>query len=337
MKVSIVVVSALALACLPGCSATPKSAAAREGQPVVLRVMTFNLWQGGDQGKQPLGQTAEVIRAAGADVAGLQETAGLAPQGRRRPDNAAKIAAMLGWHYVDQGEGTGIISRYPIVATTPKQRGVEIELPGGARVYVFNVHLMHAPYQPYQLLSIPYGDGVFIKTEREAIEQAKKARGAQVAELLGEIEGIRGDGLAVFVTGDFNEPSHLDWTKPAAAAEKCPIKVEWPSTKALADAGFIDALRKVRPDEVTDRANTWTPTTEPGDPKDRHDRIDLVMFGGSGVRVKEVKLVGEDRRFADVVVRPYPSDHRAVVAEFDLAGATISPHSGQRSGVARRS
>src|SRR5688572_10283536 len=41
-----------------------------------IRVMSFNLWHGGDAGKQPLSQTLEVIRAAKADIVGLQETGG---------------------------------------------------------------------------------------------------------------------------------------------------------------------------------------------------------------------------------------------------------------------
>ena len=41
-----------------------------------LRVMTFNLWHGGDAGKQRLTQTLAVIRAAKADIVGLQETGG---------------------------------------------------------------------------------------------------------------------------------------------------------------------------------------------------------------------------------------------------------------------
>jgi exonuclease III len=139
-----------------------------------------------------------------------------------------------------------------------------------------------------------------------------------VAELLEEIETVRGDGAPVFVTGDFNEPSHLDWTARAAAAGRCPIEVEWPSTKALSDAGFVDAFREVRRDEVREPGHTWTPTTDPGDPKDRHDRIDLVLHRGPGVRLVDVKVVGESAKFADVVVTPYPSDHRAVVASYTI-------------------
>ena len=309
---------ALAAACLFACSPTRQPQAERDAESSQLRVMTFNLWQGGDEGKRPLEQSVKVIQAARADVVGLQETAGLAPKGRPRPDNAARIAQMLGWHHIDQGDRTAVISRFPIVATTPAKRGATIELPGGRRAHVFNVHLMHAPYQPYQLLSIPYGDGAFIKTERQAVAEANKARGHQVAQLLREVESVSGDGVPIFITGDFNEPSHLDWAQVAADAKKCPIKVEWPTTKALADAGFNDALREVRPDVVNDRANTWTPTTDPSDPKDRHDRIDLVLYRGSRVVPKDVSLVGEDSRFARIVVRPYPSDHRAVVATFGL-------------------
>ena len=63
-----------------------------------IRVMSFNLWHGGDDGKQPLEKTAAVIKAGKADIVGLQETHGHAPQkDAPRPDHAVKLAAMLGW------------------------------------------------------------------------------------------------------------------------------------------------------------------------------------------------------------------------------------------------
>ena len=48
-------------------------------------------------------------------------------------------------------------------------------------------------------------------------------------------------------------------------------------------------------------------------------RIDYVYFRGVGVQVTEAKVVGESKENADIVVSPYPSDHRAVVAMFTLA------------------
>lgn len=280
-----------------------------------LRVMSFNLWHGGDAGKQPLSQTAEVIRTAKADIVGLQETGGYEKEkGSGRPDNGRKLAELLGWHYFDQGERTGILSRYPIITNTPRKWGVSIQLGSGRTVHVFNAHLPHSPYQPYQLLGIPYGDGRFIKTEKEAVKEAKKARGKEVKRLVTELKPLLAKGELVFLTGDLNEPSHQDWTPRAAEAGRCPLPVEFPATLAITRAGMRDAFRDAHPDELLRGGHTWTTITAPDDPKDRHDRIDFVFFAGANVKVRQCNVVGEDKKFADIIVQPYPSDHRAVVA-----------------------
>jgi exodeoxyribonuclease III len=127
-----------------------------------------------------------------------------------------------------------------------------------------------------------------------------------------------GSSEPIFITGDFNEPSHQDWTSAAAAAGHCPLKVVWPTTKALVDAGFRDAYRQVYPDPTTHRGLTWTPTTKITDPQDHHDRIDFIFIGGHGATARFAQVVGESRQWADVAVEPYPSDHRAVVVAFEL-------------------
>ncbi len=283
-----------------------------------LRVMTFNIWVGGESGGQPLTQTAKVIEAARADVVGVQESHGEERNGKKN-DAARAIAEQLGWHYFDQGDDDcGIISRYKIVDHTPKKWGAAVELPSGRRVWVFNAHFMHTPYQPYQLLRIPYNDAPFITTEAEAIDEAKKARAEQVAEMLKEINSVRREGTPIFVTGDFNEPSSLDWTEAVAKAGKCPLAVRWPTTAAILDAGFVDAYRVARPFLLSSPGYTWTPTTAVDDPHDRHDRIDFVLVGGSGAKVVAAEVVGEAKEWADVVVAPFPSDHRGVVAAFEV-------------------
>jgi len=50
-----------------------------------------------------------------------------------------------------------------------------------------------------------------------------------------------------------------------------------------------------------------------------HDRIDFVYYKGKGVNVTDAKVIGENEENADIVVSPYPSDHRAVVATFTLS------------------
>lgn len=282
-----------------------------------LRIMSFNLWHGGDAGKQPLSQTLAVITRARADCIGIQEAEGNAPNETPRSDNAAKLAKELNWHYFAQGGRKGIMSRFPIANHTPRKHGVKIMLPSGKPIYLFNVHLNHSPYQPYQLLNIPYGDGKFIKTEAEAIEEARKARGAEIEEVLQEIKAVEAEGHPIFLTGDFNEPSCLDWTAKAARAKLCPIEVRWPTTQSLIDVGMIDAYRQIYPDPTIKRGLTWTPLTKPDDPRDRHDRIDMIWFKDVSTNIKSVEIVGESNKYADIVVTPYPSDHRAVVAEIE--------------------
>lgn len=277
---------------------------AQDVVPDEIRVMSFNLWFGGEGGKQPIEQTVNVIKTARADIVGLQETHGI------KGDNSRKIADALGWHHFDQGGGTAVISRFRIIEATLAKWGVTIDLGGDRKLFFFNAHLAPAPYQPYQLLRIPYRNAPFLTTEDEAIEAAKKARGGQVRRLLAELNVARMSGVPVVLTGDFNEPSHQDWTEAAVKAKKCPLKVEWPTTLAITRAGMTDAYRSVHPDEVASPGLTWTPTTAPDDPKDRHDRIDYVFT--AGVRVTACDVVGED------AVKPWPSDHRAVVATVRL-------------------
>lgn len=318
------------------CAGLCGEAVGADPAPGVVRILSFNLWHGGDAGKQPLDRTLAVIEQSQADIVGLQETAGFGAKGQARPDRAAELAKRLGWHYLDQGGQTGIISRFKIVASTPRKWGVSLELPTGRHVYVFNAHLAFSPYQPYQLLRIPYHNAAFLTTADEAVRAAQAAREGQIKRLLAEVQAVLPEGTPVFLTGDFNEPSHRDWTAAAAKAKLCPLEVPWPSTRAIEAAGFLDAYRSVHPDPVKERGLTWTPTTKATDPKDHHDRIDFVFVGGAKGKIRTAKIVGEAKEFADIVVAPYPSDHRAVVAEVELPSVGSAPKSSPAKSSATR-
>ena len=70
--------------------------------------------------------------------------------------------------------------------------------------------------------------------------------------------------------------------------------------------------------EVAKPGLTCSPVYEPAHPDHHFMRIDYVYFIGKGVKVTDAKIVGEDKEHADIVVSPYPSDHRAVVGRFTL-------------------
>jgi sialidase-1 len=279
-----------------------------------VRVMTYNLWIGGESGGQPLTQSALVIQAAQADIVGIQESSGEQRSDGSRPDNAAEIARMLGWHHVDQGSGRAVLSRFPITELTPGRQGAIVALPSGRPLYVFNVHLPASPYQPYQLLRIPYRNAPFLDTTEELVAAAHAARGDGVTALLRELSPRIKAGDSVVLTGDFNEPSHEDWIPAAVDAGLAPLAVPYPTTRRIHGAGMVDAYRALYPNPVSHPGWTWTPITSEDDPKDRHDRIDMI-FTGPGIVTASAAIVGERAERADIVVRPYPSDHRALVAE----------------------
>lgn len=290
-----------------------------------VKVMSFNIWGAGVNEGTGIEETVAAIRAAGADVVGLQETRG-EPDPCTPTDCAAKgesraraLAEALGWHWHDQsGESpalwsNAVISRFPITGVSPGDLGVRLDV-GGREVWHFNIHLDDEPYQPYQIKGIEYGPAPFVKTVGEAEDWAARTRGPAIDLLLAEVAAVDGP---VFVTGDFNEPSALDWTAAAVAAGQQPLAVDWPATARILGAGFTDAYRAVHPDPVVKPAYTWTPkwTTE-DDPTDKHDRIDFVFV--RGVTVTDAAIVGEDGPRSDITVMPWPADHRAVVATVTL-------------------
>lgn len=282
----------------------------------ILHVMTYNIYRGGIMRGQPLAQTANVILKAKADVVGIQETR--SPKGLHGED----LAKLLGWNLCVDRRNKCILTRHEIVERY--DGGIKVKLDSGDLAHIFNLHLASNPYQPYQLLKIKpkwhkHQDTSFLNTEAEAIAAAREARGKEVFSLLEQIRSLSDSGIPVFVVGDFNEPSHLDWTEAATRFGRHPMKVQFPASRAMANDGFLDAWRTVYPDEIKMPGHTWSPLTSPGDPKDHHDRIDFVYYRGQGVRVQDAKIIGEDKESADIVVSPYPSDHRAVVVRFMIS------------------
>lgn len=293
-----------------------------------LRIMTFNIWGGGVNENKPINDTVAVIRAANADIVGMQETRAEECSPGVGESAAEAIATALGFYYYEQTHvdydpltyaiwDNAIISRHPILHGTKNDTGVKIDAGDGLTVFAFNLHLPDFPYQPYQLLNITYGDAPFLTKGEEAVDAAKQARGNSMEKFYSDLEEV-GEDDVVFVVGDFNEPSYLDWTDNAAKAGYHPLKVEFPTSKKLVEEyGFVDALRHVYPDEVGNPAFTW-PVEEVLDPKFcpvyHKDRIDFVYVRGTGTNVLDAAVVGEEPSVADIVCSSYRSDHRAVVA-----------------------
>src|SRR5918996_60938 len=106
-------------------------------EEVELRVMTFNVWYGGEQ--VSFAQTAEVIRAANPDLIGVQE-----PDG-----NLRLLADATRFSFVD--EKRNIISRYPLFDpdTSGNKYPYTWVLVRPGRIVAFaNTHLTNTPFGP---------------------------------------------------------------------------------------------------------------------------------------------------------------------------------------------
>ena len=284
-----------------------------------LSVMSFNVWSSENSAAGRAGIVA-AVEAGQADIVGFQEMGG---------GHGPTIAATLGMNY---DAGSGIASAYPIIDSSFSY-GVQVELAPGQQAYAFNVHLTHAPYGPYQLASIPYFGGAFydpdVPSDIDAVVQDQvDARGATLATVLQEMETAVASGLPVFLTGDFNEAPHLDWTAAAKAAGVHNAVVPWPTSIAVQQAGLTDSFREVHPDEVATPGNTWSPVYGPDyineGVNEPQDRIDLVYYDGVGVSAQASHTVGPDDGISSISVIDFPSDHRAVVSEFSLSSCTLA-------------
>jgi hypothetical protein len=174
-----------------------------------------------------------------------------------------------------------------------------------------NVHLPADPYGPYLVRDGASPDEV------RALEESLRL--PAIRDQLRLLPGLAAAGIPVFLTGDFNTPSHLDWTEEVAAVrEAVRYPFDWPVGVALADAGFLDSYRVVHPDPVAVPGFTWTPGGPESVRDEVHDRIDWVLSAGPAAAT-DSRIVGEiGGPDVDIAVDPYPTDHRGVVSTFEV-------------------
>ncbi len=298
-----------------------------------LKVMSFNVWSAEEN---PVGrqQLIDTIRQSGADIIGFQEMT---------PSALSSMAATLGYFSYDQQLGSeAIMSRYRIIGNTPNRYGALVEFAPGHEAWIFNTHLFHAPYGPYQLNGIAYVGGRLYDPEVPAnitsvIADQVAARGDEMRAVLqaATATGALASGQPLFLTGDFNEASHLDWTAAADAAGLHGAAVQWPASLAATAAGFKDSFREVYPNEVTHPGRTWSPVypstylnygdnpaVQPQPILEPQDRIDIVYYAGAGVTAIDSKRSGPPGGDVaeELEIANYPSDHNSVTSAFRLTG-----------------
>jgi len=275
----------------------PVAAAAGPDEVVTLRVMTFNVWYGGEQ--VSLERIGAAIRAADPDIVGVQEA----------DRNLLHIAEAAGMPYVDARRR--LLSRWPIFDS-----GSGIRTATGASPYsttALDPDALHAwvMVRPGKVVAV---SNVHLSSGSD--EDAVRLTEARPLAALGRLGA---GGTPVFLTGDFNTSSHLD--RPGDS------EAEQAVTRLLAAAGWRDSYREAHPDAAARPGHTFTPGAPHSvtKPDRTRIRIDYVFAAGRSDTL-ESQVVGEiDGPVTDIEVFPWPSDHRAVVSTFRVAPIDAPP------------
>ncbi len=262
------------------------------GEQLELSVLTYNIEYSGDD------STDAVIEDVDADVVGVLESY----------DRLPEIAEETGYPYFNLG--LQLLSKYPI----HEPSGADglyalIEVEPGYVVAMFNTHLDYVRYGPkLYLRGMPLADVL-------ASEDEVRTRSIEV--LTPSMQALLEEGYPVFLTGDLNQPSSLDYTEEAIGMRKGVTEaIPWPVSETLLAIDMRDTFREVHPDPVENPGLTH------GNPDFKKggfgDRIDYLYAGGPAV-TQTSELVGEvggpnvDRGYD-----PWTSDHRAVLSTFEV-------------------
>jgi hypothetical protein len=258
--------------------------------------------------------------------------------------------AERGLHYFRaQIEGRAIISKYPIVEKVRINDWMfkAVLDVHGKRVAVYPAHSEYRYYACYYPRG--YNDGSVnwdklpapvVDVNRILSANRQSGRVESVETFIRSAKDEIEQEALVFLSGDLNEPSHLDWqknTKEIRDHNGC--VVNWDVSSLLYCNGFKDAYREFYPDAVdypgftfpADNKNidvsrlTWAAEA------DERERIDFIYYypqknlsiksvkiagpAGSIIRSKRVKENSKDI-FVSFDENQWPTDHKGVLATF---------------------
>ena len=262
----------------------PGSAPA-QGEAVDLDVLVYNVEYGGGP------DTDRVIRRVDADVVGVLESYERLPE----------IAERTGYPYYNTS--LQLLSKYPILEPSGGDGLYALlEVEPGYVVPFFNEHLDYVAWGPRALRNG--------KSVASVVESENEVRTSAMERPMDAMTGLIDDGYPIFLTGDLNEPSTLDYTAETVGTRKG-------IDRAGAVAGERGAARPRIPRQLSGRA--------PGSGRRarRHPPLAASASTTSTRRARRPRSTarssaspaGED---VDIEQSPWTSDHRAVLSSFEV-------------------
>lgn len=314
-------------------------------------VLQWNIWQEGSVVEGGYDAVVDELVRLRPDLVTLSEV-----RNYGGVDFTARLCASLAergvvYHSL-RTDDTGLLSRMPLLGSAtvfPLENDhgsihKVVTTAAGREVALYTAHLDWLDDAYYDVRGydgstwepIPVPAGVGEVLARNALSQREPAVRAFIEDARRELAA----GRAVFLGGDFNEPSHLDWTEATRTLrDHRGMVVPWPCTSMLEEAGFVDAYRERYPDPVTHPGFTFpvdNPAVEVGrltwaPEADERDRIDYVFYAPAGsVSLVDAVLFGPEgsivcsRRVGSDSQDPFlpplglwPTDHKGVLVTFE--------------------
>jgi uncharacterized protein YndB with AHSA1/START domain len=291
----------------------------------VVRVLVWNAWRGGNEVDQGPEKVLAVIREARPDLVLMQESYDIDGE---RPTLGRWIAGELGWS-AHQGESPHLCvlspSDYGATFFHHPWHGVGVQISDdlGRSFQAWSIWLDWRANVANRLRDEPeISDEALI-----ALESGESDRLPQAHALLEAVNAtaIGAEGMPILVGGDFNTPSHLDWTEDTERIFRFRRALNLPVSRTMHAAGFFDAFRWVHPNPVHAPGITWTPLFRGAgaDKPATFDRIDRLYVRNPLYRTswslhpfhaETLPRVWEDDSIS-ASERTFPSDHGAVVID----------------------
>lgn len=318
-----------------------------------LKFLQLNVWQEGTVVKGGYEALVDELVRVDADFVMLSEV-----RNYRNSRFCDRITASLKekgkTYYSFYSYDSGLLSKYPLIdsATVFPENGDHgsvyklVADVHGREVAVYTCHLDYRNCAYYDVRGYDgdnWGRLAEPLTDVDSILRKNVAsqRDDAIRIFIEDAAKEQAKGRLVFIGGDFNEPSHLDWTEATKdSADHHGVVIPWTVTTLLAENGFNDAFRQFYPDPVKNPGYTYPADCRDVDIKkllwapesDERERVDYIFYlPAKGLSLTNVSMYGpegcirygqrvpdysDDRFITPLGV--WPTDHKGVVAEFQL-------------------
>lgn len=314
-------------------------------------ILQWNIWQEGTMVKGGYDAIVEEIVRLKPDFVTLSEVRNYHNTNFTRRLTQSLLQRGL-TYYSFKSKDTGLLSRYPItdsltVFPEHNDHGSIYRLLCDAKGKKMAVYTAHLDYLDDAYYNVRGYDGSSFReipiprTVEEVLERnVKSQRDDAIRCFIEQAKKDEAAGYTVVIGGDFNEPSHEDWTEATRYLyDHHGLVVPWTVTSLLAEAGFRDAYRTFYPNvlthpgftfpsdnpDVSPQKLTWAPLA------DERDRIDYLWYKGKNARVTDCRIFGPEgcivysRRCQNPTrenfIKPlgvWPTDHKGVWMKLEV-------------------